>query len=298
MKVNGFDTSSRVEGLICGALSLGRFPHAAIIEGGSLPDRLSLSKKIARALVCGSTEAIPCGECSHCRKSAYDMHPDILIYEPRKEKGHKDEAFSVDYIREIRDDAFIIPNEADKKVMILTQAELMNTQSQNAFLKILEEPPRYAVFILLCPTRSVFLSTILSRAAVYSCGEAISDEDEKIPKEKINEAAEAVALSVAAPNEFETVKAAGVFEKDQKLLKAALPVMAEIFAEALRIRYSVPGDTVYEASRTISSKLSRGTLLRLIDAVNELLSAMEMNANLNLTVARLCTLFRAATTEQ
>lgn len=298
MKINGFDTSNRVEGLISGALSQGRYPHASVIEGGSLDDRRALAKKIVAALVCSDSDTLPCGSCSHCRKSALDLHPDILIYEPRKEKGRKEESFSVDYIREIRNDAFIIPNEAEKKIIVLTQSDLMNNQAQNAFLKILEEPPEFTVFILLCPSRSVFLSTILSRVTVYSCGDVVADSVKNVSDEKVLESAEAVALSLAKGNEFDTVKAAGVFEKDQKLLKASLPVMAEIFSEALRLRYSAQENPVYSASAALSARLSGNALLRLTDAVDELLAAIDMNANLNLTIARLCTLFRAALTEQ
>lgn len=298
MKVTGFDGSIRAEMLISQALSANRFPHSVIIEGGSPEERLSLAKRIAEALVCSSEDTVPCGECHHCIKASRDMHPDITIYDPRKEKGHKEANFSVDYVREIRKNTFVVPNEAERKIVILTEAQKMNEEGQNAFLKILEEPPEYANFILLASTRNVFIDTILSRVVTWSIGESTESAKNEIPREKLVETASAVATAIIASNDFEIIKAAGVFDKDQKLLKSTLPVLEEIFGAALTIKFGAETKSEFGCAVRLAQKLTQKSILRLIDCVGELNEALTLHANLNLTIARLCSLFRAAVTEQ
>ena len=69
----------------------------------------------------------------------------------------------VDQIRSVAATAYILPSEAEKKVYVLRQAELMNLNAQNAFLKLLEEPPRSAAFILAAPSPDSQLTTVRSR---------------------------------------------------------------------------------------------------------------------------------------
>lgn len=287
-----FDLNIPLEKSISASLQVRRFPHAAILEGGSAEERMSLAKKIASALVCSSGGEIPCGICSNCRKAAADSHADILLYSVED----KPKAFKVDIVREIRNKAYIVPNEADKKVFILENSHTMGVEGQNAILKILEEPPAYVNFILLCSSKSGFLPTVLSRSVVYNLGQAYSAEDESLPKEKILEAASGVAKSVIALDHMEIVKATAVFEKDQKLMRAALPAIQEIFAAALRIKYSAQDDSDDFGSlpAEIAPKLSRRSLLAVIDCLEGLMKSQQLNANHNLMVTALCTKLRSA----
>lgn len=291
MKIRPFITENPVEKSIAGALYSRRFPHAAILEGASPEERMSLAKNIAAALVCTNADA-PCGVCPNCKKAAADSHADILIYSVED----KPKAFKVDIVREIRSKAYIVPNEADRKVFILENSHTMGVEGQNAILKILEEPPAYVNFILLCSSKSGFLPTVLSRATVYNLGQTSSSEDESLPREKIFEAAKGVALSLTALNNFETVKAAAVFEKDAKLLREALPVIQEIFAASLRIKFrAADEESEFGALPSeLAQKLSRRSLLELIEATDSLMNSIKLNANHNLTVTALCTRLRKA----
>lgn len=287
-----FDLNIPLEKSISASLQVRRFPHAAILEGGSAEERMSLAKKIASALVCSSGGEIPCGVCSNCKKAAADSHADILLYSVED----KPKAFKVDIVREIRNKAYIVPNEANKKVFILENSHTMGVEGQNAILKILEEPPAYVNFVLLCSSKSGFLPTVLSRSVVYNLGQAYSAEDESLPKEKILEAASGIAKSVIALDHMEIVKAAAVFEKDQKLMRAALPVIQEIFAAALRIKYSAQdgSDDFGSLPAELAPKLSRRSLLTIIDCIDELIKSQQLNANHNLMVTALCTKLRSA----
>lgn len=286
-----FDLNNQIEKSISAALHSKRFPHAVIFEGSGVEDRMALAKKTACALVCSSGGIVPCGACSDCKKAMADSHADILIYSVED----KPKAFKVDIVREIRSKAYIVPNEADRKVFILENSHTMGVEGQNAILKILEEPPAYVNFILLCSSKSGFLPTVLSRSAVYNLGQAYSSENDELPREKILEAATGIAKAVTAIDDIEIVKAAAVFEKDQKLLRAALPVIQEIFAAALRIKYSAPDgeDEFGELPAALSSKLSRRSLLELIEASDNLMNSLKLNANHNLMVTALCTKLRS-----
>ncbi len=298
MKVSGFDLSSPTENLIAKSLEAGRFPHAVLIEGGAPEKRAELARKIARALICESKTQAPCGVCSHCVKASHDMHPDIAFLEPKKKKSEsRDKTYFVDYVREIVSGSYVLPNEAALKIYILSEADKMGPEGQNAFLKTLEEPAPHAMFILLCSTKEVFLQTVLSRVTLFNLG-----EDETLSHEATEEAKEAakkVALAVYAPNEFEIVKAAGVFEKNQKLLQDTLPVLEEMFAEALRIKFGAGREgEADETASLLAEKLSRRALLGLAESAEELIKGLSRSANLNLTILRLCTSFRTAAKEQ
>ncbi|MBQ3817247.1 MAG: hypothetical protein II802_03115, partial [Clostridia bacterium] len=91
-------------------------------------------------------------------------HPDVLSV--CAQEGKKN--ISVAQIRELRADAYVKPHMADGKVYIISGADSMNEQAQNAFLKILEEPPAGVVFILLVESKAVLLDTIISRCVSFS----------------------------------------------------------------------------------------------------------------------------------
>ena len=140
-------------------INAGRVPHALVIDGGTYESRLACAKEVAAALL---------GE---SQKVMADIHPDVITVLPEEKK----KTLSVELIRKMRDDVYVIPNENERKVYIIGKAELMQDYAQNALLKILEEPPRYATFILLCDTHSALLGTVLSRVAVFTLDEEKSD---------------------------------------------------------------------------------------------------------------------------
>ncbi len=292
MEISGFEKNDYAEKLIADALASGRFPHAVLIEGGTPERRSALARRISASLLCKDGQTVPCGECLPCKKALGGFHPDVLLHNP--DTGSSKPVYSVEQIREIREDTFIIPMEADLKITVLCEAQYMNGNAQNAFLKVLEEPPEFAVFILLAQTKSAFLPTIISRVTVYTLSGEAEREEGGISAEDALAAAEDIAAAVSADNHFEIVRCAGVFDKNQALLEAALPLMSDIFMNALRVKYSGGEFAGSEIEKKLSSKLSRRAILSLIDRVDILTGEIKRNANLNLTVTRLCTLFKSA----
>ncbi len=262
------------------ALEARRLSHAVIFEGGDEPSRYALAKHTAAALVCADNKR-PCGVCGACVKAAAGSHPDII----EVSAGDVAKTFSVDKVREIRSMAYVLPNEADRKVFILRGADTMTEQAQNALLKILEEPPRFVTFLLECRSKSLLLPTVLSRADVYSLGEernaAVSSE--KI--EKAREAAKKLALALCEGSEWVVMQETGIFEKDKELLKLCLPELVSILRAALVSKF-IPLEEGSPA-RELSLRLTQTRLLGLIDAVNACVLSMEANTNHNLLLTRL-----------
>ena len=142
-----------------------RLSHAYIL---SSPDRaacLALAGQIAAAAVCERGTDAPCGVCRGCRKAQNGVHPDIVHV--RREEGKQ--FIGVDQIRAMTADAYVLPNEAARKVYILDEADRMKTpEAQNAALKTLEEPPAGVIFLLCVENAGALLPTVRSRCAELS----------------------------------------------------------------------------------------------------------------------------------
>ena len=134
--------------------------HAYILCGPGGSGRHTLARLLAAALVCSGPEGHrPCGVCPHCKKAAAGIHPDItLVTGPGDGKP-----ITVDQIRSIRADAYVRPNEAQRKVYILEHAQQLNASAQNAMLKLLEDGPAYAAFLLIADNGGGLLQTVRSR---------------------------------------------------------------------------------------------------------------------------------------
>lgn len=157
-------------------ISLGdtaRMPHACLISAPDMATALAEAKRLAAAAVCEGGGKKPCGLCRHCRKAAGNIHPDIsTIGRLTDDKGKKKKQISVEQIRALSADACLLPNEAGRKVYIIEDAETMNPSAQNAALKLLEEPPLGALFLLCTVNAMQILPTVRSRCAEFNLGGA------------------------------------------------------------------------------------------------------------------------------
>jgi DNA polymerase-3 subunit delta' len=135
-----------------------KLSHAWLILGGEAAERRALADYAARALLCSGGEK-PCGVCPHCRKMLKGIHPDLSVLEREPDKRE----ISVAQIRALRQEAWVLPNEGRRRVFLLPEADCLNLSAQNALLKVLEEPPAYAAFLLLGEGPGSFLPTVRSR---------------------------------------------------------------------------------------------------------------------------------------
>ena len=129
--------------------------HSYIVASQSEQARDRLSLDLAAAMLCRSDGVRPCRTCRDCRKVYDGVHPDVIYVAP--DPDAKVPTIKVDQIRSIAATAYILPSEAEKKVYVLRQADTMNLSAQNAFLKLLEEPPQSAAFILAAASPELLL---------------------------------------------------------------------------------------------------------------------------------------------
>lgn len=167
--------------------SLTHLSHAYIISGPSRQLNETLAERLAAAYVCTCQGDRPCGVCSCCRKVQGGIHPDIFKLMAQEGKHN----ISVAQVRAMRADAYIRPNEAERKVFIINGAELVGQDAaQNALLKVLEDGPGYAAFIFITQQPQQLLTTIRSRCEILS----LAAQKEAADGELLSMAREAAAL--------------------------------------------------------------------------------------------------------
>jgi len=187
----------RAIGILQRGLAAGKSAHAYIFAGSEGVGKFKTAREWAGLLLCKSPKieqkgsqpfADSCGSCESCRLVEADSHPDYThIYKELLEftengKGRKSPVdLSIDVIREfLIQRVSIRPSLSARKVFIISEAEKLNLSSQNALLKVLEEPPHYCTIILLCTRLERLLPTIKSRCQIIRFGSVA--EDRMIPQ--------------------------------------------------------------------------------------------------------------------
>ena len=214
-----------------GALAGGRVAHAYLFSGEPGSGKKLLATTFARALVCEKGGTDPCGECEACRKALSGTHPDIVTV-----VHEKPELITVSEIRgQVVNTVGLMPAAGSRRVYIINDAEKMNAQAQNALLKTIEEPPSYAVFLLLANRPEMLLPTIRSRCIRLAL-RTVSDEEVRsylLREEGVGEEEAEVAAAMARGSIGRAKEAAGdTAFKDQT-------------ARVIRLVRALPGMNVY-----------------------------------------------------
>ena len=175
------------------AISSGRVAHAYIFDGIEGVGRKLTAGIFAKTLQCRSQGIEPCNECISCRAFGDSNHPDVIYVKPEKTQ-----TLGVDDVREqINREAKIKPYQYKYKIFIIDEADKMTVQAQNALLKTIEEPPSYAVFLLISENIKNFLPTMISRCIIYKLKPANNNEVEIFLKNKGYSEVDAVGASAS-----------------------------------------------------------------------------------------------------
>ena len=146
------------------AIEMDKVSHAYIFNGPDKSGKRMLAEAFAMTLQCETGEKTPCLECKSCKQAMAYNQPDIIYV-----SHEKPNTIGVDDIRsQVNNDIVIKPYSSRYKIYIIDEAEKMNVQAQNALLKTLEEPPAYAVIILLTTNQEALLQTIRSRCVTLT----------------------------------------------------------------------------------------------------------------------------------
>ena len=133
--------------------------HAYIIQDEFSENAKTIAYAFAMSLHCQKGGVEACYNCHACKQILKNNHPDLIYVEAQNQKS-----ISVGDIREkVNDTVEIKPYSSLYKVYIIDKADSMTVQAQNALLKTMEEPPEYAVIILIAQSLDRFLPTIKSR---------------------------------------------------------------------------------------------------------------------------------------
>lgn len=136
--------------------------HAYIIEGPKGSGKRTFAREICKALCCNDgNSSLPCGSCISCKRIDDGYNTDIYTLN----KGDK-ASISVEDVRNMTATLGYYPDDGDKKIYIIEEADKMTVQAQNALLLSLEDPPAYVVFLLLCEDSTALLETVRSRAQI------------------------------------------------------------------------------------------------------------------------------------
>ena len=161
--------------------------HAFIIASPDVEQREKKALELACSFVCSRQGRYPCMECQSCKNVLAGFHPDVIdISRKSDDKGKLKREIQIEQIRHMSADAYVRPQQAEKKVYLIKDAGTMNIPAQNAALKILEEPPAYAVFILCADSAEALLATVRSRCTVIRVEGEKQGEESDLAEEYIS----------------------------------------------------------------------------------------------------------------
>lgn len=214
---------------------IGMTQHAYIFEGERGIGSFEGAMLFANALVCEKTAVSPCGACNACIMAKANTHPDIHIILPKKDKKN----ISVEQIRELSKDAYTKPYETQKKIYIVAYGDEMNEQAQNAFLKLLEEPPEYAVFIILTENIESLLPTIRSRCEKINFPPVSKDELKRWIEKNFPSASNIEFLARYANGNIEKVKKLAEKSDFMPLREGAFEMLSRLLSSDILESYDV-----------------------------------------------------------
>lgn len=260
----------------------GRSPHAVLIDGGGEEQRTALARLTAKMIVCQNQERTPCGACESCRKADENIHPDIIMVQKRDDK----KSFVKDDVKKVVADAYLTPNEAVKKVYILSEMQNMNDECQNLLLKILEEPPRYTAFVLTSQTANAIIGTVISRVVRIRLGKNARTEY----SEKACDVVGKLSSAVSSPYEYDKIKATAPLDGNKKLTEEVLRLFAAVLRDAIALKSGgkIAEEEFSVHSTGLSQKCTLRKLLDMYDVVNGIYRSLDNNPNYTLLSAVLC----------
>ena len=260
----------------------GRLPHAFIIEGGG-NEAAELAKYLSAFAVCSEQDK-PCGHCKNCVNAFAKTHADITYVYP--DSTSKSKTLSIDRIRELIKDAYILPNDSDSKVYIFENADSVFSEiTQNAFLKLLEEPPKGVYFILLCQSAKGLLPTIISRCSMINLGgeSEIGEDAQKAAEEIIN--------GIISLSEYDLLLALRSLA-DKSLADDILRAVKLILFDAVTVLSGAKASYKPELAKKLSSRFTRKKLLDMIELTDSSKYKLKQNININLLTTQLCGEYR------
>ena len=308
--LDNFVANNQAKAALASFITSGRVPHALLLEGAAGTGKKTFALYAAslflnRDYQPGTYEKILAGN-----------HPDLIWV---KGDGSA-RSFHIDAIREIRDSAYLLPNQSDRKVYLLSDCQSMSIPAQNALLKLLEEPPAHCLLILTVDSRKSLLETIFSRcesisfypASVEECKSFLIKEgysetdaayagglyegnigqclsylsDEK--RQKSSSLAFELMQGIIKRRESEILIALSPLEKDRQLFCSCLQDVTELFGFALRERYRDRTENSDNRIKRVNEALSAKEIMDILSSTRKIAASLDQNANHTLALTQYC----------
>ncbi len=240
------------------AAGRGTLSHALLLTGSNA---LDAARYAAAAMECQGAGEKPCGVCPACRKVMADIHPDVVTV---RDPEHKN--IAVEVVRSVRADAYIRPNEGERKVYIFPDCALLTEADQNILLKVVEEGPPYAAFLFCADSAGQVLQTLRSRCVEWMTGSAQAASAAGLEGQQ---AAAEQLLRALLERRRGAVTAAAVELERRKLsredLSALLERLRDLLARGLALQYGgeVSGEDremALLAAKTLTKPQIMGTI--------------------------------------
>ena len=204
-------------------------PHALLFTGGDGP---AAAEFAAAAMECTADHGRPCGVCRACRKVLSGIHPDVITVQDPEHK-----LLSAETVRNVRSDAYIRPNEGERKVYVFPDCALLTEADQNILLKTVEEGPPSAAFLFCAGSAAAVLPTLRSRCVECKLHPEETEETPPSPR------AEAFLRALTKGKRGETAAACVRLEREKLTgddLEAFCAESRELLIRALKARYGAP----------------------------------------------------------
>lgn len=292
------------------------FPHAVLFSGENGLGKTTMAKFFAKLALCSGGQS-PCGVCVNCRKIEIGVHPDLIF----PERTGVLQSYNMATLRRIREEAFVRPSEAERKVFVLDDSDTMLPQAQNVILKVLEEPPPGTIFVLTAEKPGALLPTVRSRLQTFTlspvekcvlesfltkkfpeaCAEKISDaaefsrgnvgnalaalETHDLPSTRT--VCEEVLLALPLREDFALMRALAPCT-DRAKLAALLRALTMCLRDAVVCKIVKNSQNFPKSVQTLARKLPSETLLALMEQVQKSTDLLAANLNINTLIANLC----------
>jgi len=226
------------------AVKSGRLAHSYLFCGQRGVGKTTMARIFAKAINCEhlTADGEPCNECESCR--AFNEQRSLNIIELDAASNN-----SVDDIRQLTDQVLVPPVTGRYRVFIVDEVHMLSAAAFNAFLKTLEEPPKYVIFILATTERQKILPTILSRCQKY--------DFQRITPSDIAEQLKYVADHEGYTTEPEALNV--IAQKADGAMRDALSIFDQVAAASM-------GNITYRAAIDNLNVLDYDYYFRLVDA--------------------------------
>lgn len=249
------------------AASGGSLSHTVILSGRG--DLAAAARFAAAAMQCTAPGIRPCGECAACSKTLRDIHPDVTTVVDEEHKN-----ISIDILRTVRADAYILPNEGKRKIYIFPDCDKLESKTQNVMLKVLEEGPEHAAFIFCAENSAVLLPTIRSRAVEYKLSPSVQKAE---PSPEAQQLAEMICRKkrVQVVSFFTDLENRKISREElQQLLSDTRDVLTDVLAAG----YSAAGCTSLAAA--LSGEADRQSVVAAIDTLQQFIRSCGYNTGI------------------